>query len=105
MYRLLSVTKNSIFLAVLLSNQNAAEASAAKDNKAASVAFFAKSSSEAYSAASTPRRIVSVSRRSVSFYDDATVSRSNSHKLDHGHVIGASLMKANEPASPKKHHK
>ena len=99
MYRFLSVAKNSIFLVAILTN-HAAEAGTAKENTKAAPAFFAKSTTDPYTAASTPRRIVSVSRRSVSFYNDASPTKS----LDHGHVIGASLMKAKDASKNNAHH-
>jgi hypothetical protein len=113
MYRLLSVVKNTVLLLALVSNRGAnakAPDATPSSSSSSSTAAAAKptgwvsascakpkdmigaSDNNAYMAASTPKKLVSVSRRSITFYDE-------DHKnLDYGHLIGASFVKT----KPKK---
>jgi hypothetical protein len=97
MYRLLSVVKNTALLLAIVSN-NRADAKASNGSSSASSASAAVSKptgwvstrDPSYIAASTPtkQKLVSVSRRSITFYDE-------DHKnLDYAHLVGASFVKA-----------
>jgi hypothetical protein len=125
MYRLLSVVKNTALLLVLVSNNRGADAKAASEASSSSSSSAAviknnnnnnnykepttttgwgvvsgkdSASSGPYIPASRPKKLVSVSRRSITFYDD------EDHKnLDYGHLVGASFVKS-KPKAKKDHH-
>jgi hypothetical protein len=104
MYRLLSVVKNTALLLAIVSNNRADAKASSNGSSSASSASAAVSkptgwvstnhmippADPSYIAASTPtkQKLVSVSRRSITFYDE-------DHKnLDYAHLVGASFVKA-----------
>jgi hypothetical protein len=107
MVRLLSVVKNSALLLAIVSNHradakapDASSSSAAAAAKPTGWAISGKRdvASDPYMAASTPKKLVSVSRRSIRFYDE-------DHKnLDYGHLIGASFVKTKPKKDDTQHH-
>ena len=106
MYRLLSVVKNTVLLVAIVSNNNSrAEAKAPNASSSSSSAGITINNKPTgwissstpkddthYMAASKPKKLVSVSRRSITFYDE------DHNNLDYGHLIGASFVKT----KPKK---
>ena len=91
-----------MFSAIIASKGVSAEprASSAPKLEALKAAFIKTPLHEdPYVAASKPKRIVSVSRRSVSFYNDSEES------LDHGHMIGAAFVKRRPIDEDRHNHK
>jgi hypothetical protein len=108
MFRIFSVVRNTALLLTIVSNHRA-DAKAPDASSSSSATAAAKPTgwaisgkrdlaSDPYMAASTPKKLVSVSRRSIRFYEE-------DHKnLDYGHLIGASFVKTKPKKDDTQHH-
>lgn len=100
---ILSIVKNSAFLVAIAANHVSGKSSSRNSSNQKNAAIGSgwvqkpEPSEDPYMAASTPGRIVSVSRRSITFYGDETKD------LDYGHLIGASFVKKRPTEDDQKH--
>jgi len=97
MFRFFSLIKHSFFLTTLVANRSVS-AKTPNENKPTTTGWMKEQLDDPYIAASTPGRIVSVSRRSITFYDQ------NNKDLDYGLLIGSSFVKKRPIEENKKGH-